>query len=398
MKPRNAYTIVAIAWKGVTRKMFRNLVLMLAVALLVALLTFAMLFNKAVEEDIEGASKRLGADIVIVPTEAKGSAEEFILESKIKSFYMDKFVFDDISSEVPDIKQATYHIYLNTLSSGCCSIDEGQVIVFDQDKDFVIAPWLESGPKRLKSGEVYVGSYVKEYLGLINTASLFGKGVKVVGHLQQTSTGLDHGVFMRMDDLDKISPEATGGYKPGKISIIFIKVKDGVPPSKVVAEIRKVNPTVGVMTRGDIGADVRNTLGDILRVFSITILISSLLALLLAWSTFTVLANERRREVGILRAIGAHRSHIMKIFLAEALLISIMGGVAGVIMGHSLIHYLAKDFTLLRKLGAVSAISAGNITIGLIAMGVGIAICLVGAAFPILRLARMEPLLAIKEA
>ena len=397
MTPRNAHTIIAIAWKGVTRKLFRNLILMLAVGLLVALLTFAMLFNKAVEDDIEEASKRLGADIVIVPSEAKGNAEEFILESRIKSFYMDKFVFDDIS-ELPDIKQATYHIYLNTLSSGCCSIDDGQVIVFDQDKDFVVAPWLETGPKRLEPGEIYVGSYVYEYLGLINTASLFGKGVKVVGHLRQTRTGLDHGVFMRLDDLNKISPEATGGYQADKISIIFIKVKDGVPTDKVVADIRTLNPTVGVMTRGDIGADVRNTLGDILRVFSITILISSLLALLLAWSTFTVLANERRREVGILRAIGAHQLHIMKIFLAEALLISTMGGAAGVVIGHSLIHYLAKDFTLLRTLGTVSTITTGNITIGLIAMAGGIAICLLGAAIPILRLARMEPLLAIKEA
>lgn len=397
MTSSNAHTIIAIAWKGVTRKMFRNLILMLAVALLVALLTFAMLFNKAVEEDIEAASKRLGADIVIVPSEAKGSAEEFILESKIKSFYMDKFVFDDIS-ELPDIKQATYHIYLNTLSSGCCSIDEGQVIVFDQDKDFVVASWLEAGPKRLEPGQVYVGSYVYEYLGLINTASLFGQGVKVVGHLQQTGTGLDHGVFMRLDDLGKISPAATGGYQAGKISIIFVKVKEGVSIAKVVADIRNVNPTVGVMTRGDIGTDVRTTLSDIIRVFSITILISSLLALLLAWSTFTVLANERRREVGILRAIGAHQSHIMKIFLAEAMLISGMGGLAGVIMGHSLIHYLAKGFTLLSKLGAVSAVTMGNIGIGLIAMGVGIAICLIGAAIPILRLARMEPLLAIKEA
>jgi putative ABC transport system permease protein len=111
-----------------------------------------------------------------------------------------------------------------------------------------------------------------------------------------------------------------------------------------------------------------------------------------------VLANERRREVGILRAIGAHQSHIMKIFLAEAMLISTMGGLAGVIMGHSLIHYLAKGFTLLSKLGAVSAVTMGNIGIGLIAMGVGIAICLIGAAIPIFRLARMEPLLAIKEA
>ena len=85
-------------------------------------------------------------------------------------------------------------------------------------------------------------------------------------------------------------------------------------------------PNIGMMTRGSIGADVRTTLRDITRVFSITILISSALAVLLAWSTFTALANERRREVGILRAIGAHKSHIMKMFLTEAAIISLIGG------------------------------------------------------------------------
>lgn len=392
----NTYPLIAFIWKSVSRKIFRNLVLILAVALLVALLVFALLFNKAVQEDLEAAGKRLGADIVIVPSEAKGLAEEFILESKIKSFFMDRSVFDTIR-RLPDIKQATFHIYLNTLSSGCCSIDEGQVIVFDQDEDFVVRPWLEEGPARLAPGQVYVGSYVYEYLGLINTASLFGQGVKVVGHLEKTNTGLDRGVFMQLSDLDRISPGAAGSYQPGKISIIFIKVRDGVAASKVVNDIRAINPSVGIMTRGDIGSGVRNTLGDIVRVFSITITISSLLAVLLAWTTFTVLANERRREVGILRAIGAHRGHILQLFLGEAVLISAIGGLVGVIAGHSLLHSLADDFNLLSRLGAVTTLTLGNISIVLVAMAAGIMVCLLGAAIPVVRLANMEPPQAIKE-
>jgi len=390
------FSIAAIAWKGVTRKLFRNVVLVLAVALLVALLVFALLFNRAVTEDIEAAAQKLGADIVLVPSEAKGNAEEFILESKIKSFYMDKFVFESVS-DLPEIKDATYHVYLNTLSSGCCSIDEGQVIAYDQDHDFVIKPWLEVGPPKLASGEVYVGSYVYDFLGLINTASLFGQGVKVVGHLQKTNTGLDHGVFMRLDDLDKISESAMGNYKHGNISIIFLKLKEGSNTDKVVSDIRKINPAIGVMTRGDIGAGVRNTLKDITRVFSITILISATLAVLLAWSTFTAMANERRREVGILRAIGARRSHIMRIFLLEATIISGLGGLIGVALGHALIRYLAGDFNLLTKLGAISALNAGTMLLSLVALVAGVGVCLIGAAMPTIRLARMEPLLAIKE-
>lgn len=392
----SAYSIAAIAWKGVIRKLFRNVVLMLAVALLIALLVFALLFNRAVTEDIEAATQKMGADIVLVPPEAKDNAEQFILESKIKTFYMDKFVFESIR-DLPDIKQATYHVYLNTLGSGCCSIDEGQVIAFDQANDFVVAPWLEAGPKTLQSGEVYVGSYVYDFLGLIDTASLFGQGVKVVGHLQHTNTGLDLGVFMRIDDLDKISDAAMGDFKHGNISIIFIKVKDGVDAYKVVADIRKINPRLGVMTRGDIGAEIRSTMKDIIRVFSITIFISATLAILLAWSTFTAMANERRREVGILRAIGAKQSHIMKIFLLEATIISTMGGLIGVAVGHYLIRYLAGDFNLLNKLGAVAALNTSTILLSFAALLAGIVVCLIGAAMPTLRLARMEPLTAIKE-
>ncbi|MDA8165152.1 MAG: ABC transporter permease, partial [Desulfobacteraceae bacterium] len=285
MAGNGVYSIGVIAWKGVVRKMFRNLVLILAVSLLVALLVFALLFNRAVKQDLEMATRKLGADIVIVPAEAKSAAEEFILESKEKSFYMDEFVFESIK-DIPGIKKATYEVYLNTLQSGCCSIVEGQVVAFDPKTDFLVTPWLKN-QKPLQKGQVYVGKYVYDYLGLIQTASLFGHKIKVIGHLDETGTGLDHGIFMRLDDLDLVSDKVIGAYKPGKISIIFLKLQDGADPDKVVNEIRRINPTIGIMTRGNIGADVRATLKDIIKIFTITILISSVLAILLAWSTFT---------------------------------------------------------------------------------------------------------------
>lgn len=389
-------SIAYIAWKNVIRKIFRNVVLVLAVSLLVALLVFAMIFNKAVKEDIEAATKRLGADIVLVPAEAKGVAEEFILESKEKTFYMDDFVYDAVM-ELPEVKEGTAQIYLETLDAGCCSIDEGQVIVFDPKTDFVVKPWLLDNAPELQTGQVYVGSYVYEYLGLIDTATLFGKGVKVVGHLQQTGTGLDHGIFMRAEDIDRVSDTTLGDYKKGKVSIIFLKVQEGLDPEQVVAKIRNVNPRIGIMTRGNIGADVRATLKDIIRVFTVTILISSILAVLLAWSTFTALANERKREVGILRAIGAHRSHILKMFLSEALIISFLGGTLGIFIGHYLINQLAGDFNLITKIGAFSGFTFNNVMISITSMILGIVICLIGAIMPVTRLSRMEPLVAIKE-
>ncbi len=395
MSEKGLDSILHIAWKTVSRKIFRNIVLALAVALLVSLLVFALLFNRAVSDDIEAASRKLGADIVMVPADAIALAEEFILESRKKDFYMDKDIYEQIK-DMPEIKAATYQIYLETLESGCCSIVEGQVVAFDPVTDFVISPWFRNSPPPLNDGEVYIGSYVYEFLGLIDTATLFDQKVKVVGDIEETGTGLDHGVFMRVKDLDKISSLATGKYKPGDVSIIFIKLKEGTDQLAFINKLEVMFPNIGMMTRGSIGSDVRTTLKDITRVFSITILISSALAVLLAWSTFTALANERRREVGILRAIGAHQSHIMKIFLSEASIISLLGGLIGIGIGNYLIHHLAGNFDLLSKLGAYASVSALNVFYSVLAMLIGVGVCLIGAAIPVIRLAKMEPLEAIK--
>ena len=393
---KKGLSILLIAWKTVTRKIFRNVVLALAVSLLVSLLVFALLFNRAVKDDIAAASRKLGADIVMVPAEAMEMAEEFILESKKKGFYMDKEIYETVKS-MPEIKAATYQIYLETLESGCCSIVEGQVVAFDPETDFVISPWFNSPPPPLQDGEVYIGSYVYEFLGLIDTATLFGHKVKVVGDLEETGTGLDHGLFMRVRDLDTISSDISGKYKRGDISIIFLKLNEDADQPAFLNKLAIMFPNTGMMTRGSIGSDVRATLRDITRVFSITIAISSALAVLLAWSTFTALANERRREVGILRAIGAHKSHIMKMFLSEASIISLTGGFIGIGIGNYLIHHLAGNFDLLSRLGAYSSFSLLNFLYSLLAMLIGVSVCLFGAAIPVIRLAALEPLQAIKD-
>jgi putative ABC transport system permease protein len=126
-------------------------------------------------------------------------------------------------------------------------------------------------------------------------------------------------------------------------------------------------------------------------------MIASTLSILLAWSTFTAITNERRREVGILRAIGASRSHIIRMFVTEAGIISLLGGLIGVAAGHLLLNILARDFTLMSKLGQMSITSTGSIFLSLLAIGVGAGACLIGAIVPISRLAKQEPLLALKD-
>ena len=78
-------------------------------------------------------------------------------------------------------------------------------------------------------------------------------------------------------------------------------------------------------------------------------------------------------------------------------IISLIGGVIGIVIGNYLIHHLAGNFDLLSKLGAYASISLLNVLYSIIAMLIGVGVCLIGAAIPVIRLAKLEPLLAIKE-
>jgi len=382
--------------KNVARKPLRNGILAAAVGLLVALFVFALLFDHTVKKGVEATTGKLGADIVVVPPEAKEMAEDFLLESKEKRFYMDEKVFGQVA-ELPGIDKATYHIYLDTLESQCCSIAEAQVVVFDPGRDFVINGWLDEDSVRpLKKGEIYVGSYVAEYKGLIYTTQLFGRQVKVGGRLHETGTGLDRGIFMRADDLDLTQQGVAGQFKMGNISIIFLKLKDNADPAAVERAIVEVNPAVGIMTRANIGGGIKAILKDISRIFAINIVISSVLSVLLAASAFTATTNERIREVGIMRSLGARRRDISIMFLVESLVVSFSGGLAGVAGGHILVWYLGRSFQLMTRLGGITLAPEISPSIGLLSLGLGTIVCLAGALIPVIRIARVEPLTAMR--
>jgi len=57
------------------------------------------------------------------------------------------------------------------------------------------------------------------------------------------------------------------------------------------------------------------------------------LALLGVVNTLLAAVLDRTREIGLLRAVGAARSHIIRLFAAEAAFIGLTGGVIGVIVG-----------------------------------------------------------------
>lgn len=104
-----------------------------------------------------------------------------------------------------------------------------------------------------------------------------------------------------------------------------------------------------------------------------------------------VSVTERTREIGIRKAVGARRIHILVQFLAEATCLSVAGGGLGVFFG-----WLASRFLQGMSLGTQTFHTAFNGDIALIALLVSIAIGLFFGVYPAARASRLHPIEALR--
>jgi len=96
---------------------------------------------------------------------------------------------------------------------------------------------------------------------------------------------------------------------------------------------------------------------------------------------------ERTREIGIRRAIGARQADIVRQFLTEAVLISIVGGLMGIIFGFTLSKIIAS------AAGWSTVVTTSSIVV---AFGVSVFIGLLFGIYPAVQAAKLDPIEAIR--
>ena len=153
----------------------------------------------------------------------------------------------------------------------------------------------------------------------------------------------------------------------GVVNMIYVKAKSADSVDDAMAQITKtLHDRHRIQPKQDNDFTVRS-LSDIAQASeSATNVMTTLLAAVASISLLVggigimnimlVSVTERTREIGIRMAIGARRIHIMLQFLVEAMLLSLMGGFAGIILGvlvSELISVLAGWPTLLSPVAVV---------------------------------------------
>ncbi|MBJ7338809.1 ABC transporter permease [Mycolicibacterium sp.] len=173
--------------------------------------------------------------------------------------------------------------------------------------------------------------------------------------------------------------------RPGA-SDLEVTVAPGADPATVEAAVRKVvSPGSFVYTGDEALAGVASALDQVIAVITIIAWIVVVVSAVTLLNTLMLSVLDRRREIGVLRAIGATRVFTLKAILAEAAGIGIVGGILGLVLGAAIQYLTSIALTNVLSIDVTWEPSPSMLLIGLGAL----AICLLGSVPPAVRAARL---------
>lgn len=327
----------SLAMENIRQRKTRSTCMILLVALFSIIVYMGSMFSLSLSRGLESLSDRLGADVIVVPAGYKAEIESVLLKGEPSTFYLPADTMDKLK-DFDEIEKMTAQTYVATLSASCCSYPV-QVIGIDIDTDFLIYPWITHNiDKELKDGEAIVGSHVVGEKG--ETVHFFNQELKIVGRLKQTGIGFDATVFVNQNTAKKLAraSERITANKVAEedvISSVMIKAKPGVDSVKLASKISKELSKEGIFAM--FSKKFVNSISSNLKVLATSVLILVvaiwLLSVIILSISFTAIFNERKKEMAVLRVLGASKKMLRNIIIKEAVILSLIGSGIGSFLG-----------------------------------------------------------------
>ena len=397
--------MLMLIWKNISRRRAQSALTVTITMLTVLVFVMVLGVFQTVNQGLRLSRERLGADAILIPKYASAEGSDLLFTAIPENIYMPIEVVGE-AKELEGVAAMTPQFYCQTLSLSCCEPgEEARIIGYDPETDFILKPYLdEAHQDGITPDEMIVGhNFADDDLVGYNYLVL-GKKFRVVSMLQPTGTGMDSTLFMDWRTAQDMCLESevlrldwTEKDPHDYISVIMIKFAEGVDPQAFVKQVEKSGIEAKCLLTGDTISSLQSQLEVTMQVMIALWLASLLIAVLSLVGRFNALAKERKKEIGLLRAIGLKKGQVFGLIIGETCTMALMGGVLG-----SALALLAMEpiIEMLKDAFKLSP-SVWNTSLALLCGAAGVILAgLLGfaaAVSPALKSASMDPQAAITQ-
>jgi putative ABC transport system permease protein len=348
------FLLINLALQNLGRRKARTLLLFAAVAICAGSVFTGAVLMRSIERSMDVGFTRLGADMLVVPEGTMTNITAALLTAEPTDLTLDAGMLGRLS-RIKGVGQIEPQLIFRTDAAATGHQHETvDLVAFDPARDFTIQPWLaERLDRPLRKNDVIIGGRREEQVGA--ELLVFGESLTVYGKLGKTAVGThETGLFMSFETLDglrEVMLKICGDkapLEPNKLSGVLIDLAPGATTQQVRFAILASFPDVKVVSGESTLISVRQGLAILLDGVLALMLVMFVSTAAMVSVLFSAIITERRRELGLLKAIGARRRQIIGMLLIEAVSTTAVGGGVGCLFGlllmrffeHSLVYYL----------------------------------------------------------
>lgn len=322
-----------LIWRNITRRRIQSTLTILITTITIAVFVVLLGVIQVVNKGLALSHERMGADAIIVPKDASVNEIDLIFTAIPENIYMSNNTVEQIK-KVNGIEKLTPQFYCQTLALSCCEPgEEARIIGYEPNTDFIIKPYLQN---EVGEDELVVGHNFKGSTSVGRNFLVLGKQFTVADVLDTTGTGMDSTVFMNINTAQDICAESEilkNNWKNSNphdyISVIMVKLNNNVDKKTFQNQVNHLGIGVKCILTDGVILDLRNQIKTMIDIMISIWIASFVITILSLVGRFSTLAKERKKEIGLMRALGMQRKQIFKLITGEACMMALIGGILG---------------------------------------------------------------------
>ena len=397
--------MLMLIWNNIARRRTQSTLTVTITALTVMVFVMVMGIFQTVNQGLALSRERMGADALLMPKYSNAKGDDLLFTAMPENIYMPIEVLEQAKA-LDGVAAMSPQFYCQTLALGCCDPgEEARIVGYDSETDFILKPYLDEGSQDGITPEQLIIGHNYEDEDLVGgNYMILGKVFKVVSALQPTGTGMDSTFFMDFRTAQDMCLESevlrenwTKRDPHDYISVIMIKFEEGVDPDAFVKQVEESGMEAKVLLTGETISSLQSQMKVTMNVMLALWAACMLVAVMALFGRFSALARERKKEIGLLRAMGVKKHQIFALVSGECSMLAAIGGVLGAAAALLLVP---KAIALLEDAFMLSS-SVWNNNLAIICGVCGVLIAVLlgfgSALVPAVKSAALDPQVAITQ-